>query len=98
MKKGPANADEKEKAKTFAVAAVTEMRLQQGWDHLDEMRIEPDKKAVSKIMKWVCDDAMLEEKSVSEELKVDQKVVREAVGNMAGYWFLQKLMKDEVKE
>ena len=93
LKKAPptANADEGEKARAFAQAAVTEMRLQQGWDHLGEMGIERDMKAVPRMMKWVCDDVMIEEKMKMEELGVDKKNLRKAVGEMARDWFLKRL-------
>ena len=93
LKKAPptANADEVEKARAFAQAAVTEMRLQQGWDHLGEMGIERDMKAVPRMMKWVCDDVMIEEKMKMEELGVDKKNLRKAVGEMARDWFLKRL-------
>ena len=93
LKKVPpgANADEVEKAKAFAQAAVTEMRLQQGWDYLGEMGIGRDTKAVPRMMKWVCDDVMIEEKIKMEELSVDKKSLRKAVGEMARDWFLRQI-------
>ncbi|KAH6699049.1 hypothetical protein BKA61DRAFT_621909 [Leptodontidium sp. MPI-SDFR-AT-0119] len=97
LKKVPPNANEREKAKTFAEAAVTDMRLQQGWDYLGEMRIERNAKAVPRMMKWVCDDVMLEEKDVIEELGVDRQALRKAIGSISRDWFLQKLMGDYTK-
>ncbi|KAH9221730.1 hypothetical protein DL95DRAFT_381517 [Leptodontidium sp. 2 PMI_412] len=94
LKKVPPNTNEREKAKSFAEAAVTDMRLQQGWDYLGEMRIERNAKAVPRMMKWVCDDVMLEEKCVIEELGVDKQALRKAVGNIARAWFLKKMMED----
>ncbi|PVH76863.1 hypothetical protein DL98DRAFT_517702 [Cadophora sp. DSE1049] len=91
LKKSPPNADVIEKARAFGEAAVTGMRLQQGWDYLGEMGIERDIKAVSQMMKWVCDDVMIEEKMKMEELGVDKKSLRKAVGEMARDWFLKRL-------
>ncbi|KAG4442707.1 hypothetical protein IFR05_001814 [Cadophora sp. M221] len=98
LKEASPNTDEREKAKSFAEAAVTDMRLQQGWDYLGEMGIERNAKAVPKMMKWVCDDVMLEGKCVIEELGVDKGALNKAAGNMVRDWFLKQLMEEKTKE
>ncbi|KAH7393658.1 hypothetical protein BKA64DRAFT_676666 [Cadophora sp. MPI-SDFR-AT-0126] len=94
LKKSPPNADMIGKARDFGEAAVTEMRLQQGWDYLGEMGIERGTKGVPHMMKWVCDDVMIEEKMKMEELGVDKKSLRKAVGEIARNWFLKKVSEE----
>ncbi|KAL2068456.1 hypothetical protein VTL71DRAFT_16554 [Oculimacula yallundae] len=91
LNKPPPNMDARDKARVFAEAAVTEMRLQQGWDYLGEMGIEKDTKAIPKIMEWVCNDVLVEEKSTIEEMGIDKAALKVSVGKIARDWFLTTL-------
>lgn len=77
----------KEKNAAFAEYAVTERRLEQGLEYLREMGEEIDESNVNMFCKWVCDDALAEERNKAEEMGVSMKAVRKVVVSNAKAWF-----------
>jgi hypothetical protein len=86
MKKGG-----NERAKSFAEAAVTEMRLEQAWDYLDEMGIKKDKSATQQLNQWLVNDVDVEEKKVIAEMCIDKVALKKAIGIIGRNWYFKKL-------
>jgi hypothetical protein len=85
------SAEDKEKARIFAEAAVGEMRLQQAWDYLGEMEIKKDKSATSKFCGWLSNDVEVEEKGEIEKLGVDRGLLKKAIQTVGRTWYFKKL-------
>jgi hypothetical protein len=91
LKKEEMNKSGKERAKTFAEAAVTEMRLEQAWDYLGEMGIMRDKAGIQEFNKWLCKDVDVEEKKAIEEMSVDKVALKKAIGIIGKNWYFTRL-------
>jgi hypothetical protein len=93
LKKAELNKDGVERAKTFAEAAVTEMRLQQAWDYLGEMEIKRDKSGTQAFNKWLINDVEVEEKKAIADMGVDKAALKKAVNAIGKAWYFEKLGK-----
>ncbi|KAG9230205.1 hypothetical protein BJ875DRAFT_472884 [Amylocarpus encephaloides] len=81
----------KKKALEFAKAAVTEGRMEQGWEYLIEMGKPRDRTSTGEFLKWVVNDVLVEEKGGIEELEVDEGLLKSAIRNVCKEWFARKL-------
>ncbi|KAE8453328.1 hypothetical protein EG329_011396 [Mollisiaceae sp. DMI_Dod_QoI] len=86
-----ANADARERAKVFAEACVGEMRLEQGWDFLGEMGKERNKSDMAEFVKWLCQDVEVEERKNIDEVGVDRKLLRKAIGVIGREWYSKRI-------
>jgi RNA ligase len=80
-----------ERAKTFAEAAVGDMRLQQAWDFLGEMGVKRDKSATQAFNQWLVKDVEVEEKKIILEMEVDKMALKKAIGVIGRIWYFKKL-------
>lgn len=83
--------DKREKARALAEATITEMRLQQAWDYMVEMRIGRDKEGAAKFCAWLCGDVEAEEGVEIQKLEVDVKMLRVAIGAIGKKWYFKKV-------
>jgi hypothetical protein len=81
----------REKAREFAEAAVTEMRLQQAWDYLGEMAIVKDRSAIPKFTSWLYKDVEVEENLDIELRGVDRQALKKAIVSIGKNWYSIKL-------
>ncbi len=79
------------KARQFAEAAVSERRCEQAWEYLEEMGLEKNKKNVKVVVEWMCKDVEVEERVGIEELEVDVKLLRKAIGACVRSWYFGKM-------
>jgi hypothetical protein len=93
LKKAKMNKDGAERAKTFAEAAVTEMRLQQTWDYLGEMGIKRDKSGIQAFNQWLVKDVEVEEKKDIVDMSVDKVALKKAIMLIGRNWYFKKLDK-----
>ncbi len=93
LKKAELNKDETERARTFAEAALTEMRLQQGWYYLGEMEINRDKSGTQFFMKWLINDVEIEENKAIVDMSIDKAALKKVVGIIGKTWYFEKLGK-----
>jgi RNA ligase len=91
LKKVEMNKNGTERAKTFAEAAVTEMRLQQAWDYLGEMDYKKDKSGIQAFNKWLVHDVEVEEKKGILDLSIDKAALKKAIGFIGRNWYFKKL-------
>lgn len=91
LPKNTGNMEQREKARALAEAAVGEMRLQQGWDWMDEMGIVKDKSGITRFNGWLAKDVQVEEKMKIEELGVDKQVLKRAIAEIGKKWYFDKL-------
>lgn len=75
----------------FAERAVSENRLEQGWDYLREMGIERKQKEVGAFLKWLNGDINVEERAEIREKGIDNKRLRDAIKDIARPWYLSKV-------
>jgi hypothetical protein len=80
-----------ERARTFAEATLTEIRLQQAWDYLGEMGFVKDKSSTQKFNGWLNKDIEMEEKGEIDRLGVDKQALRKAVVEIGRIWYFAKL-------
>ncbi|KAH8592535.1 hypothetical protein B0O99DRAFT_517575 [Bisporella sp. PMI_857] len=90
--------DQKEKAKLFAESVTNEMRLEQAWAYLDEMKIPRDKKAISAYLKWLTNDVAQEEKTEIDERQIDKTILSREVTKIGRAWYLQRSLQDTQQE
>ncbi len=90
----PASAVEKEnrdRVEDFARAVVTEVRLEQSWEYLEQKNAT----GLGSFLKWVLDDCLVEENREMEELKIPKGKFSPAVTAIAKPWFWGKLKELE---
>lgn len=93
LKKAELNKDGAERTRTFAEAALTEMRLQQAWDYLGEMGINRDKSGTQSFIKWLINDVEIEENKAIVDLSIDRATLKKGVGVIGKTWYFEKLGK-----
>lgn len=76
----------------FVDFAVTEGRLEQGLEHLDEMGLERSMKSTGPFLKWVAEDVRRECRDELEEAGLDWKQVAKAVNHKALTFFKKKIL------
>ena len=74
----------------FVKYAVTENRLEQGIQYMNEMHIPVDTKHTSDFIKWVTSDVYKEELDTVVENGLEWKSVTKSVANAARKWFMTK--------
>ena len=75
-------------ASDFAATTVTPARMQQALHEVgDAQSIPPE---LGAFVKWLADDVIQEEAGLRQELGLDEKAVRKAVGQLAIPWFKER--------
>lgn len=82
---------QKEYAKEFAESVVGELRLEQGWQWLEEMRITQDLHGVESFLKWLVGDVAVEEKSLIAERKLDWNMLRKEIELIGKDWYFRQM-------
>lgn len=75
----------------FVDMVVTENRLQQGIDYLQEQHLPLLVNSMGTFLKWAANDCLKEENDVLVESNLTQKDVTSAINQRAKQWFLTKL-------
>ena len=91
LKKDGPGLDQMELVKKFAEAAVTEPRLEQGWDYLRETGVEQSKKRVGTFLRWLNGDIEIEEKREIEELGIDKGLLNKNVAYIGRKWYFKRV-------
>ena len=76
-----------ERVRNFAKAIVTENRMEQGWDLLNQK----DLGGLGLFLKWVVEDCLVEEKREMEGLEISKGKLSPAIVAIAKPWFLDKV-------
>lgn len=87
----------REKAKGFAESVANEMRLEQGWDYLREMRIERCRKNVTEFLKWLWGDVEIEEKGDIKDAEIDEGLLKKEIEVIGREWYLEKVEKEPIQ-
>ena len=77
--------------KEFVDLAVTENRLEQGLQYLNEMGLSLDQKSTGQFLGWMVKDVIKEETDTIVANQFDVKKVKSAVSNKARIWFLNRV-------
>jgi hypothetical protein len=85
------DASEQQKVDSFAEAAVTENRLEQGWAYLEEMGIKRDMKAIGEFMKWVKQDVEVEERMEIKKMGIDAGLLKKKIVFLSRAWYIEKV-------
>lgn len=83
--------EKRDAADRLATLWCSEVRMQQGWDLLREMGLRRDMKALSKFLKWVQSDVMVEERGYIQDNGVDEGTLRVGIAKVARVWYIQRL-------
>ncbi|KAI9713112.1 MAG: hypothetical protein M1820_001097 [Bogoriella megaspora] len=84
------------RAQAFAERAVTERRLEQGMEYLQEKGLRMEQNNDPLFTLWVRNDVLIEEKMDIEEAGIDKKFLCLEVGRIAHEYFLERLQSSEV--
>ena len=90
--------EQKAYAHEFAKSVVNEMRLEQGWQYMEEMRIQRDKKGIPAYLDWLLRDVDIEEGRIVRERGIDQSVLRKEITPIGREWYIARLKEAEMKE
>lgn len=82
----------------FARSVVGEMRLEQGWQYLEEMGMETGRKGIAGYLKWLLGDVEVEEGRVMKERGIEVRSVKKEVGKMGSEWYLNKVKDTEMEK
>lgn len=83
--------EDKEKLAAFADAVVTESRLEQGWQYLEELGASKDVTSIGVFVRWLVADCIKEEREEIKEKGVDEKKLRGAIAGKGSVWFKKRL-------
>ncbi|KAK4965653.1 hypothetical protein LTR66_012101 [Elasticomyces elasticus] len=84
-------AGKKESAALFAAAVVTETRLMQGLDYLEEMGVESNERGIGVFLKWMTADCLAEEKDALKEADVEVRMTKTEIIRVARVWYLKRI-------
>lgn len=82
----------------FANMVLTENRLKQGVEYLQEQQLPLLVTSMGTFLKWVVNDCLKEEADVLLESGLEKKDVTPNISNKAKQWFLQTINKDLTDE
>lgn len=74
----------------FVEQAVTENRLQQGIDYMNEMQIPTDVKHIGDFLRWVVGDVHKEESDIIETKGFEKKLVNQEIAKAAKRFYFEK--------
>lgn len=74
----------------FVEQTVTENRLQQGLDYMNEMQIPTDIKHVGDFLRWVVGDVTKEESDIIETKGFEKKLVNQEITKVAKRFYFEK--------
>jgi len=91
-KLAPVDVEKVNSIKEFVEYAVTENRLEQGFDELfTSKKIEASKKYIGEFLKWVQSDVVKEEADTMAQNGLEPKEVNKAISGKAVKWFMLKV-------
>jgi hypothetical protein len=88
--------EELENVNSFVEYALTESRLEQGFNWLTENGYELTTKSTGPFLKWINGDIVKEESDVLVKNQLDMKRVGSKLSEKARFWFFKKLDKTAV--
>ena len=88
---------DEEYLKEFAKSVVGEMRLEQGWQYMEEMGIERNEKGVVAYLKWLVGDVEVEESSVVKERGIDWRLLRREIEGIGRKWYFSRWKEVKMK-
>ncbi|MBU0551854.1 RNA ligase family protein [Myxococcota bacterium] len=75
----------------FIDAALSPRRLEQGIEHLQELRLPLDKRSTGDFLRWVFNDVLSEESDTLAASGLDQKSLGAPLSRRARLWFMQRI-------
>ena len=91
MRSSSLTEENKNYARHFARAIVTENRLQQGWDYLEEMQVRRDISGTGRFLKWISEDCFTEEQREIEEANISTQTLKPELCKIAKEWYMIKI-------
>lgn len=76
----------------FVEQTVTENRLQQGIDYMNEMQIPTDVKHIGDFLRWVVGDVHKEESDIIESKGFEKKLVNQEITKVAKRFYFEKFV------
>lgn len=89
----PIDIEKYNRVSEFVDNNITEQRLQQGIDYLNEMEHEISMKSTGHFVKWVTSDVFTEEMDTIVENQLDSKMIGKECSNQARKWFMEQCSK-----
>lgn len=83
----PEELDKVNKVKAFVEYALTDVRLKQGIEYLEEDSLPLDKSSTGKYISWVMHDALLEEADTLDANELTEKEVKSKLGQKARQFY-----------
>lgn len=80
-----------EYVREFAGSVLNEMRLEQAWQYMEEMKIPKTKAGVVPYMGWLVEDVKTEEKTVIEEENIDWRALKREIEKIGKEWYMRRL-------
>jgi hypothetical protein len=87
----PVDTEKVKNLQEFVANTVTESRLQQGIDYLQEMNIPLDIKSTGDFLRWVFNDILKEESDTMEENGLNKKDIGSPISRAAKIFWMKKL-------
>ena len=75
----------------FVQQTVTDKRLQQGIDYMNEMQIPIDIKHTGDFLRWIVSDVYKEEGDIIETKGFEKKLINQEISNIAKIFYFNKL-------
>lgn len=75
----------------FLDAVLTEHRLEQGIEHLKEMKLPLDKRSTGDYLRWIFNDVLSEEADTMEASGLDKKKLGSPLSRRARLWFMKRI-------
>lgn len=83
--------ENRDRVRNFAQAIVTENRLQQGWDYLEETHTERSMSSVGHFLRWLTEDCLVEEQREMAEANIDKQKLKPEIVRIAKAWYKGKV-------
>lgn len=80
-----------DRVRNFAQAIVTENRLQQGWDYLEETRVKRNMSSVGHFLRWLTQDCLIEEQREMAEANIEKQKLKPEIVRIAKVWYKGKV-------
>lgn len=88
--------ENRKRLENFARSVVTEQRLEQGWEYLEEMKLPQDMSGIGKFLWWVNKDVLAEEVREMEKLQVEKAQLGPVIAMIARPWFMTRTKGEAV--
>ncbi|KAH7386052.1 hypothetical protein BKA66DRAFT_461385 [Pyrenochaeta sp. MPI-SDFR-AT-0127] len=84
-------AENRKNAAAVAVVWCSELRLEQGWDVLEEKGVERNMRGLSEYLKWIQMDILLEERGFIQQHKIDEGALKIEIAKIARPWYFGRI-------